>query len=355
MTVLTRLALTSLVLTLACNGKSASPASSPSTASATAATQPNWVHFTDSAEGAFSMDVPYGWQVQGGMYRFGYFDVRWMMDVRSLDGKVVIRIDDVNIPPYTLPGPNTGKQGQPYIKPQQMQMMVSSYQKAADYAPTYAKSRFNSVCTAMTTRAPDWTPTLPAAWKLDASAQSTNVSLAYDCPTSDGARIIAMYLRTQLFPASGLWTVDPAISIIATADQMPLAHSMVQHMIDSWQETPQWAQYQQQMTQAGLQQIMQGFNQFMQQMKAFDQQRTAAMNQQVAGFEAKQNAQAAQVSSFGEILTGLTTVQDPQTGTQFQIFSGPQANYYTNGNGVTINSTFSPGPSFHQVNQVPQP
>jgi hypothetical protein len=45
------------------------------------------VRYTDSAEGAFSMDVPVGWQVQGGMYRFGYFDVRWMMAARSLDEK----------------------------------------------------------------------------------------------------------------------------------------------------------------------------------------------------------------------------------------------------------------------------
>jgi len=58
----------------------------------------NWVRFTDSAEGAFSMEVPVGWQLLGGMYRFGYLDVRWMMDARSLDGKVIIRIDDPNGP-----------------------------------------------------------------------------------------------------------------------------------------------------------------------------------------------------------------------------------------------------------------
>ncbi len=36
-----------------------------------------WVRYTDPAEGAFSMDIPVGWQIQGGMFRFGYFDVRW--------------------------------------------------------------------------------------------------------------------------------------------------------------------------------------------------------------------------------------------------------------------------------------
>jgi hypothetical protein len=77
----------------------------------------HWVRYTDSAEGAFSMEVPVGWQVQGGMYRFGYFDVRWMMDVRSLDGKVILRIQEANVPGYSLPGPGTGPEGTPYSRP----------------------------------------------------------------------------------------------------------------------------------------------------------------------------------------------------------------------------------------------
>ena len=63
------------------------------------------------------MDVPVGWQVQGGMHRFGNFDVRWMMDVRSLHSKIIVRIFDVNVPQYTLPGPHTGREGQAYSRP----------------------------------------------------------------------------------------------------------------------------------------------------------------------------------------------------------------------------------------------
>src|SRR5215470_6716494 len=59
-----------------------------------------WLRYNDSAEGAFDIDVLLGWQDQGGMYRFGYFDARWMVGGRSLDGKVIILIDDVNVPPY---------------------------------------------------------------------------------------------------------------------------------------------------------------------------------------------------------------------------------------------------------------
>jgi hypothetical protein len=313
----------------------------------------NWVRYTDSAEGAFSMDVPLGWQVQGGMYRFGYFDVRWMMDVRSLDGKIIIRIDDVNIPPYALPGVHTGRDGQPYSKPQQFQMMVSSYREGQPYAEMYAKHRFADVCKSMNPVKGDWSPTLPATWQISGAMRTTEGGAAYECSTSDGPRIATVYARTTLYGGNAnFWVVDPVISIIATPDGTPLAHSIIQHMIESWEKNPQWANYQNRVTQMGLQQIQAGFRQFMQQMQAYHEQRTAAMNQQVASFQSRQDAQARQVSNWGDILTGVQKVSDPQTGREFQVFSGPKANYYTNGTGITINSNVSPGANFRQVNPV---
>lgn len=335
------------LICLGCRASSNAAASSASPASSSATI--NWIHFTDSAEGAFSMDVPAGWQVLGGMYRFGYFDVRWTMQVRSLDGKVIIRIDDPNIPPYELPSVHSGPVGHADIKPNQYQMVVENYEDAQTYAPPYAKKLFASVCTSLTPRAAAWTPTMPTSWQAPAGAKVTQVSLAYDCATSAGARIVDVFARNNQVPGAGFWTVDPVISIVATPDALQNAESMSQHMIDSWQVTPAWVQYQQQMTQMGLAQITTQFNQFMQQMRAYDQQRQAAMNQQVSQFEARQSAQAQQVSDFGEILTGLTNVSDPATGAQFQIFSGPQANYWIDGNGDKINSTLSPGPGFHQM------
>jgi hypothetical protein len=101
-----------------------------------------------------------------------------------------------------------------------------------------------------------------------------------------------------------------------------------------------------------LDQVMANYRMWMSQMQAYHQERTAAMNQQVAGFEARQSAQAQQVSNFGEILTGVQSVSDPMTGSQFQVYSGPKANYYMDGNGDKINSNLSPGPGFHQLTPI---
>jgi hypothetical protein len=347
----------SLLLALTCTGchASSNPAD-PSGPSAISSPLPHsadslsWIQFNDSAEGAFSMDVPYGFQVRGGMWRFGYFDVRWGMNIRSLDGKLFIRINDPNVPPYVLPGPHTGRAGQPYFKPQQMQMMVSNFEQAQPYAERYARRTFQGVCTSLTQRASAWTPAMPTQWQADPRAQVSQASIAYDCTTSDGPRIAEIYVRTNMPPVNnGLWLADPVISILATSENLPLAHGIVNHMTASWQKSQQWQHYQDRMTQMGLDQIRANFGQFMRQMQVYHQQREAAMNAQVAGFEHRQNAQAAQVSSFCDTLTGLTNLDDPQTGTSFQVFSGPNSSYYTNGAGQTVNSNVSPGPGFHQV------
>jgi hypothetical protein len=315
--------------------------------------QIHWVNYNDSAEGAFNMDVPLGWQVKGGMYRFGYFDVRWMMGVRSLDGKVVIRINDIDVPPYALPGPRTPPEGQPLIKPQQYQMVVERFQQAQPYAETYARHTFSSLCTTMEPSTSAWSPTLPAGW-LSQQQQSSTGAVAYACATSDGPRILNVYSFNTLVQGQGygFWIATP-ISILCSPDRCAQAQSMTQHMIDSWQKNPQWVQYQNQLTQIGLQHIREGFQQFMQQMQQIHERFTQSLNQQQASFYSHMHSEERQFSSWDDVINNETNVTDPDTGTQFKVFTGPKHNYYENGLGVKINSDISPGPDFHQLQVNP--
>jgi hypothetical protein len=88
-------------------------------------------------------------------------------------------------------------------------------------------------------------------------------------------------------------------------------------------------------------------------MQQYHQQRTSAWNQQVAGFEKRQNESAAQSSNWGEILTGLTDATDPLTGEHFQVWTGPNANYYRNGMETTVNSNSLPGAGYHKLDTQP--
>jgi hypothetical protein len=337
----------------ACQRTSKTPEKSQTKAQAKSPAQIQWLHYNDSAEGAFNMDVPLGWQVKGGMYRFGYFDVRWMMGVRSLDGKVVIRINDIDVPPYALPGPTTGREGQPYIRPQQYQMVVERFQQAQPYAETYAKHAFSSLCKTMTPSASAWSPTLPPGW-IDAKHPSSSGAVAYSCATTDGPRILNVYTFNSLIQGQGygFWIATP-ISILCSPNRCAQAQSMTQHMIDSWQKNPQWVQYQNQLTQIGLEHIRQGFQQFMQQMQQIHERFTQSLNRQQAGFYAHMHSEEQQFSSWDDVINNETNVTDPDTGTQFKVFTGPKHNYYENGLGVKINSDVSPGPDFHQLQVNP--
>ena len=71
------------------------------------------MRYYDPSEHSFSLEVPRGWSVEGGMYRFGYFDVRATVDLRSPDGNIILRFDDANIPPYACPDPTGPRKDAP--------------------------------------------------------------------------------------------------------------------------------------------------------------------------------------------------------------------------------------------------
>jgi hypothetical protein len=64
-----------------------------------------WVKFEDPLEQAFSVEVPRGWTVRGGLFRMGFSDERPMVDLTSPDGRVNVRLGDLSIPAYTIPNP----------------------------------------------------------------------------------------------------------------------------------------------------------------------------------------------------------------------------------------------------------
>ena len=340
--------LCSTLILLSCSSRpvdaAAGAASSPSVATVPTA----WVRYYDPSEHSFSIEVPQGWQVQGGMYRFGYFDVRATVDLRSPDGNIILRFDDANVPPYALPGPYKPAEGHPYNKPYQFQMMVEPYREASSFAETYAKSRFKSVCQTMTQQASNWRPSLPSFIGQTHADRTSDAAVDFTCATAAGPKLASVYAHTSLYAKSAFWQADPVLSAVTTPALMPVAQGVLQHALDSFQIDPQWQAHQQQMTQEGLAMIQRDFQTFLAQTRATMQNFSNSMNQQVAGFEAHQQASAAQSHEWGNILTGITDARDPYTGQQFQVWTGPYSNYYVNGLGEQRNAATSPGPGYHQ-------
>ena len=73
---------------------------SPGHVAAAAPLVSGWTTVQDPAEQAFSIEVPQGWKITGGLYRFGLLDPRLMVDMVSPDGKIDIRFGDYRVPPF---------------------------------------------------------------------------------------------------------------------------------------------------------------------------------------------------------------------------------------------------------------
>ena len=343
-------ALFTTLVTINCSSRPMDPAAAP----AGKAAPLSWVRYDDPSERSFSIEVPRGWTVEGGMYRFGYFDVRATVDLRSPDGNIILRFDDANVPPYVLPGPNKPPEGRPYKKPFQFQMMVEKYRTAPSFAETYGKSRFKSVCQTMTSKASSWKPTLPPLVTSSNPDQSSDGAVDFDCQTSAGPKLASVFIHTALFAKPGFWQADPILSAVTTPDLMPLAQSVLQHAMDSFQIYPEWQAHQKQMTQEGLAMVQRDFQTFRAQTRAQMESFSKSMNQQVSGFERQQQASQAQSTNWGNILTGLTDTHDPLTGENFQVWTGPKSNYYVDGLGNKVNATNNPGGSYRELEIPPQ-
>jgi len=311
----------------------------------------SWTQFQDPFEKAFTVDVPQGWTVKGGLFRLGYSDERTMVDLASPDGSIEIRLGDVAIPSYVAPGPNH-PEGSIYDLGAQAQMVVARYRTGPQFAVLYSHARFGKLCqnpqtdtTLAALTVPDYVPAAPGTGTASAG------QIAYRCDTTAGPRLVFAYAKT--IPVGQLWQVAALVSFVAPPDQAGTAQSLAQHCAQSFRLNPAWMQYQQQMDAAGMQYQQMRQQQRRAQIAAQVQQFEAqmeAMRDQVNAFEAHQAQQAAQVRGFTNALVGLTPTLDPLTGQYREVWTGQYSNYWVNGMGQVVNSPNAPGGGgWHQL------
>lgn len=315
-----------------------------------------WTSFQDPFEHAFSVEAPQGWTVRGGLFRLGYSDERGMVDLRSPDGSVEIRLGDVAIPTYAVPNQFHNREGEIYDLGAQAHLIVARYRTGPEFAVLYAHGRFGEVCRKPQADAgigdfsvPDYAPgeTSPV--------EASTGQIAYRCETAAGPRVAFVYVKTALY--QGIWQAPILVSLLATPEKLALARSVALHSAGSFRLNSAWIEYQKQMDAEGLayqrmrqqgrrQQIAEQVQQF--------EARMQAMQNQVNAFERRQAAQAGQVQDFTNALNGITPTTDPLTGEQRDVWTGPKENYWVNGQGQVVNATNQPSGNWHQL-QVVQP
>jgi hypothetical protein len=311
-----------------------------------------WVKFTDPLEQAFTLEVPQGWTVKGGMFRLGYSDHREMIDMTSPDGKINIRIGDLSIPPYFLPN-QSHREGEIYDLGAQAQGRVARYRTGQEFSTAYGKVRFAKVCTNVTPKQSSLPPIakpIEPAGGNNSPAKTSDGEATYSCAGSQGARIA--YVFSQTAPAGGLWTVTNLVSYVAPDAQVADTRSIIEHSEKTFVLSPAWIQkqkqldeqalvYQRERQQARMRQLSEQVAQFEAKMQA--------MQNQVNQFERGQAQRQSQFQAFDNVINGVIPTVDP-FGNEHDVSTGPKSSYWQNpATGETVNADKSPGPGWVQL------
>src|SRR5271166_734613 len=260
------------------------------------AQESGWNRWVDPVEHAFSMEVPRGWSARGGAYRFGYGDVRAMVDLRSPDGTINIRYGDVwFVEPYAVPN-QYHREGEQQDLGALGQGIYAAYRTGQQFAEIYARETFGGVCRSLTRQRTDPPSMQDTSVHRQRGGLVSAGEVTLRCDTPHGTRIAYATATTTLTtsqpsanaPSSTGWTPELA-SYLATPDQGSEAANILRHFVGSFKLNAEWVRHQNEMDRQGTAYAIaraQGrITQQQQQFASFAQ----GMNSQVSHFQAGQS------------------------------------------------------------------
>jgi len=300
----------------------------------------------DTQEQAFSIDVPRGWKVQGGLLRKGPLDPRAEVDMTSPDGRVNMRVGDWGLPPFTVPtgqmerfGFTEGKEYAPGHPP--TATIVAHYRPGHDFADLYGQARFSKVCQTLEAKSlKTMAPVFSAP--RDGPTTTTAGEAIYRCAGNGQEKVAYVYAETSLYQANGVanWRVSCVLSFLAPKDLAAATYKMVFQSAASFTENPQWDLQQARITAANAAAALKNFQMTLQQTQARYRQWSSSMMRQG--------------QSFSDALNGQTLTVDPATGQKREVWTGTGSTRWIDGLGNVVSSNLSPGSSFRALQDVPR-
>jgi hypothetical protein len=322
-------------------GPAANPAgpSWGSGAAPTGAGGVNYVTVRDMREQAFSISVPQGWKVVGGMFRYRIAYPRPTVDMTSPDGMTNVRIGDNTIPNYQTPNNN------PYLpKVPNNFTPVAAYTSGQNFAQKYGLARFGSMCqgiqvTGSQASQPKYSQQVQGY--VTATAGSANFS----CTKNGQAMAGYVYAETMQVGAimgqPANWYETALGSWLAPAAQAQNASAILTYSTGTLVMNPDWAAWQ-----AFLVASATRINLVT---AAKTKQATAEMDAREAQWR---KMMAGEVDDFNDILTGTTFAMDPATGQPVEVPTGNGAPEWLDGQDNVQSAVMQPGPAYQQLQPI---
>jgi hypothetical protein len=294
-----------------------------------------WTTVRDQREQAFSISVPQGWKVSGGMFRYRVAYPRPTVDMTSPDGMTNVRVGDNTIPNYQNPNPS------PYLpKVPNNVTPVEPYTTGQVFAQKYGLDRFGSMCqgiqvTSSQSSQPKYSQQV--AGYVSATAGSANFS----CTMRGQPMAGYVYAETmqvganKMMPAN--WYETAIGSWLAPAAQAQNAGAILTYSTSTLVMNPDWTAFQNYIVAVATH------------INLVTAAKTAQATQQMdQRAEQWRKMMAGEVDDFNDILTGTAFGMDPATGQEIEIPAGSGGPEWLDSQNDVQSAAMQPGPAYTQ-------
>lgn len=287
-----------------------------------------YVRWTDPREQAFSLDVPQGWAVEGGLYRAAPTDVRVGFAMTSPDGDIRLTGGDWELPTFTEPNQMltmTGfREGSWYSPGYGVNFLVRRYVPGLAFAQEYVTTKIvrggSDLRFTETRDRPDAVQAFNQIYSqygqmgmgVFFTAGEVFFTFRQNNRDLEGYYFAATRRVQPAGMPSGLWNAEYLFGGTAPPAQKALAEEVLATMVKTFQINPQWAGMQQNIT-ANASKIV------------------SRTHEEISGiiqstYENRQRSDDELSRRRSNATLGLEDVVDPQTGREIKIESG--SNYY---------------------------
>ncbi len=316
----------------------------------------DFTKFTDPSENSFTVDVPSGWKVDGGLTRYGALDVRPWVKAVSPDNLVTAFIGDGKISPCTMPTGTLSALGF-RVGSNYNGTLIQPYMPARQFAETYAKMNLKPFLSNIQVVEEHNHPDVAAAVNGTVGATRSEAASIKLTGMYGDIPAVAYYLavtKATVASGTGMWWVTKVAGSVGPAQRDDECLGVILHMLQSFEVNPAWASNSLRNTTAVSQhyrQVSQQVSQSISNRYWSQQAHNDRMNQSYWNRQASQDRAA---NNFSNYIRGVENVQDPSTGAQYQVQYGPQYHYIDSGsNYITGSDHGAPSPEWRQLISVP--
>lgn len=291
----------------------------------------------DPNEGAFSAEVPQGWEATGGLSRRHPIDYRYCLRLTSPDQQIVVLCGDPNLYGYMQPLPRFGfPEGAMYPSGSGLMVQCKTYRSGARFAVEHVKRTLGNGLSQLVINTPRNLPDAAAVMNAGFAQRNLPMSFSTGDVTFGGeynGTPVRGYCTAGTVIARGLngapysWGVETLYGYRAVAAQEATAQAVLAHLVQTFRIDPEWHQRQQGVTMTTL---------------AIDREKTEAIAKMISGaFAYRNRVQDESSRKWSNAILGQTDVRDPNTGESWKVASGHNY-YWRQGDTIAGTATYDP-------------